>query len=282
MARILVVHGVGHQFGGEHVFRQAVAPALLDGLALAGISIAETSIDTVAYGDLFRPVGTMAAGLPPLRESDLDPSTEGAMLTLWWEEAARSDNRVMPPGAETRARTPRSLQRALHALSQASFFAGIAERALIWDLKQVHRYFNDEAIRNAVTARILAKVEFDTRVLVAHSLGSVAAYEAACARPDLPITTLVTLGSPLGIPNLMFERLRPAPVAGQGAWPQGIQRWTNIADTGDVVALEKKLASRFGHRVRDLLVYNGSHAHDCTRYLTAKETGLAIAEGLTD
>jgi WD domain, G-beta repeat len=268
--------------GGENVFRQAVAPALLDGLALAGTSIAEKSIDAVAYGDLFRRAETMAAGLPPLRENDLDPSTEGAMLTLWWEEAARSDKRVMPPGAETRVRTPRSLQQALHALSQASFFAGIAERALIWDLKQVSQYFKDKAIREAVQSRIVAKVASDTRVLIAHSLGSVAAYEAACARPELPITTLVTLGSPLGIPNLIFERLRPEPVAGQGAWPEGIQRWTNIADRGDVVALEKKLASRFGDRVHDVLVYHGSHAHDCRRYLTAKETGMAIAEGLTD
>lgn len=50
-------------------------------------------------------------------------------------------------------------------------------------------------------------------------------------------------------------------------------------DDGDVVALEKNLAKHFGGGVRDVVIYNGSHAHDCTRYLTAKETGMAIAQG---
>ena len=162
------------------------------------------------------------------------------------------------------------------------WMAGIAERALIWDLKQVHRYFSEDGVRQAVQARILARVTADTRVLVAHSLGSVAAYETLCANPELPVTTLVTLGSPLGTPNLIFDRLIPTPLAGRGAWPTGLKHWTNIADAGDVVALEKNLAPRFGNRVRDVLVYNGSHAHDCSCYLTAKETGLASAQGLED
>lgn len=282
MARILVVHGIGHQFSGERLFRQAVAPALLDGLALAGTQLEESSIGAVAYGDLFRPAGTRSVEFPPLRADDLDATSEGLILMQWWEEAARTDKRVMPPGAETRARVPHSMQQALHALSQSSFFMGIAERALIWDLQQVHRHFNDDQIRRAAQARIVAGVSEDTRVVVAHSLGSVAAYEALCANPELPVTTLVTLGSPLGIRNLIFDKLRPAPIAGLGAWPAGVQHWTNLADAGDVVALEKSLAKSFGERVRDVLTYNGSHAHDCTRYLTAKETGLAIAEGLQD
>ena len=56
--------------------------------------------------------------------------------------------------------------------------------------------------------------------------------------------------------------------------------WTNIADTGDVVALTKRLAPLFGERVQDLLVNNGSKAHDISPYLTAAQTGHAIAEGL--
>jgi hypothetical protein len=282
MARVVVVHGIGHQFDGHDVFHRAIAPALLDGLALAGLGLEETCIGTVFYGDLFRPSGTMAAGPPPLSARDLDESTEGALLELWWREAARTDDRVLPPQAETRARTQQVVQRALHALSQSSFFAGIAERALIWDLKQVTRYLNDISIRDAVQDRVNSEVAADTKVLVAHSLGSMVAYEALCAHPKLPVTTFVTLGSPLGIPNLIFDRLRPKPVEGKGSWPTGLQRWTNIADRGDVVALEKSLSPRFGDLVRDVLVYNGSHAHDCNRYLTAKETGLAIAEGLTE
>jgi hypothetical protein len=65
-------------------------------------------------------------------------------------------------------------------------------------------------------------------------------------------------------------------------WPASLRSWTNIADKGDVGALKKELALLFDDRVQDVLVYNGSHAHDATRYLTARETGAAIAGGLND
>ena len=282
MARILIVHGIGYQFSGEHQVHQAYASALLDGLGLAGTSLESSEIAAGSYGDLFRKSGTMAAGLPPLTASDVDNTDERELLRLFWEEAAKTDDAVMPPQAETRARTPQIVQRALDALSQSSFFAGVAERALIFDVKQVARYFSDDGLRSAANARIAARVTADTRVLVAHSLGSVVAYETLCANPQWPVTTFVTIGSPLGIANLIFHKLRPAPENGRGRWPASLRRWTNIADKGDVVALRKELAPVFDDRVHDVLVYNGSHAHDATRYLTARETGMAIAEGLGD
>jgi hypothetical protein len=47
-----------------------------------------------------------------------------------------------------------------------------------------------------------------------------------------------------------------------------------------VVALVKDLRSLFGDQVDCYLVHNGSHAHDVRPYLTAPETGAAIAAGL--
>ena len=58
------------------------------------------------------------------------------------------------------------------------------------------------------------------------------------------------------------------------------QRWINIADGGDVVALVKDLRPSFGVNVENHLIYNGATAHDIRPYLTAKETGNAIATGL--
>lgn len=89
---------------------------------------------------------------------------------------------------------------------------------------------------------------------------------------------LVTLGSPLGIPNLIFDALTPKPENGVGAWPN-VKQWFNIADKGDIVALEKNLAPLFGS-VIDELVHNGWTSHLVTNYLTARETGQAIATGL--
>ena len=47
-----------------------------------------------------------------------------------------------------------------------------------------------------------------------------------------------------------------------------------------MVALEKRLAPLFGERVQDLLVNNGSKSHDASPYLSAVQTGHAIAQGL--
>jgi pimeloyl-ACP methyl ester carboxylesterase len=174
------------------------------------------------------------------------------------------------------------VQRALKALSHSRFFAGLAERALIGFIKQVHRYFAEPQLRAQVIERVAREIGPDTRLVVGHSLGSVVAYETLCAHPDWPVRALVTLGSPLGIRNLIFDRLQPAPVGEVGSWPGGVVAWTNVADRGDLVALVKELRPQFGQRVQDLRVDNGAKAHDVRPYLTAKETGHALAAFVGD
>ncbi|WP_405437394.1 hypothetical protein OG373_09365 [Streptomyces avidinii] len=46
------------------------------------------------------------------------------------------------------------------------------------------------------------------------------------------------------------------------------------------MALIKQLAASFGTRIQDQTVNNGAHAHDVRPYLTARETGLALAKAL--
>lgn len=280
MAKIVGVHGVGHQFKGENTVGAEWLPALKDGLARAGHRLASDGDFACAfYGDLFRPAGKGAMD-PPYDATDVNDEWEQELLEAWWREAARVDPAVRGPDARTKVRVPSIVQRALADLSQSRFFAGLAERALIYDLKQVRRYLREPELRHEARARIQHAIDADTRVIVGHSLGSVAAYEVLCAHPEWPVTVFVTLGSPLGIRNLIFEALDPAPRDGTGVWPGGIQHWVNIADAGDVVALVKQLGSSFDKRVADYLIDNGAKAHDATRYLTTKELGDAVAAGL--
>jgi pimeloyl-ACP methyl ester carboxylesterase len=202
-----------------------------------------------------------------------------------WREAARVEPGTVPDPEKatkgaTKGRTPRFVQRALDALSRSKFLAGVVESAFIFDLKQVSAYLGDPQVRRDVRARVTSLINDDTRVIVAHSLGTVVAYECLCAHPEWPVRALVTLGSPLGIRNVIFDRLEPRPDQGRGAWPGSIEHWSNIADNGDIVALVKDLAPCFGERVKDSLVYNGAGPHDILPYLTAQETGHAIAAGL--
>ncbi|WP_331770269.1 GPI inositol-deacylase (plasmid) [Embleya sp. NBC_00888] len=285
MARVVCVHGIGKQLLGERQLHRDWVPALRDGLTRAGHTgkLHDEDIAVAFYGDLFRPhAEVLSPGDPPLRPADLAPGLETDLLIAWWSAAADSDPGVVPPDAmDTLARVPRSVQAGLLALLRSRFFAGLAMRALIADLRQTRSYLTDHDIRCAARARVEALVDDDTEVVVAHSLGSVVAYEALAAHPGHTVRAFVTLGSPLGLPRLVFDRLDPAPVAGRGTWPGGPDlAWTNIVDRGDAVASVKDLGPLFGPDLASMVVSNGSHAHDSTAYLSDAATGTAIARGL--
>lgn len=280
MTRIIAVHGIGQQRLGRNTLRALWLPALQDGLERAGQKpILQGNFTCAFYGDLFRPPGTKALGDPPWEASDLDPEWEGLLLHLMVVGnggSASSQDEV----TKTLLRAPTSLQSLVVRALHLPFFAALSERLLVFDLKQVRAYMRDDHVHAAVQDRVSSEVTQDTTVLIGHSLGSIVAYEALCAHPEWPVRSLITLGSPLGIPNLIFDRLSPPPIRGKGLVPPKIETWTNVADSGDPVALVKDLSSCFGERVQDRLVSNGATAHDVTPYLTARETGEALSHAL--
>jgi hypothetical protein len=71
------------------------------------------------------------------------------------------------------------------------------------------------------------------------------AYEALLAHPELEVDLLITLGSPLAMPAVVYERLRPLPTSIPDRRPPNAGRWINIADPGDVVAIERPFTRRF-------------------------------------
>ncbi len=299
MARVVVVHGIAQEWRGWETLGLEVGAALRDGVRMAvdpdkPTPLAPSDVACVFYGDVFHREGTRAAGLPRYDEHDVAEGLESDLLAAWWAEAARVCPEVVAPDAPTRgvaghaaAQTLRlpGVRRALNALLAAPFFAHASEALLILALKQVRRYFTDADVRQRVQRRVAAEISADTTVLVGHSLGSVVAYEALCdpafaAGTGHQVRTLVTLGSPLGVRGLVFDRLTPAPVNGLGHWPPGVTSWTNIADVVDVVALAKRLAPLFGAALVDREIHNGVDLHDLRRYLLAPTCGAALARGL--
>jgi len=284
---IVGVHGIAQQFKGENTLHSEWFPPLRDGLLRNGVTLEQDSdFAWPFFGLYFREEGARAAGeIPDYRADDVQGDDEEKLLAAWWREAAKvEDGKVPNPDDAAGYRgTPGFVQSALRGLSYSKFFASAGEYFEEWivaDLKQVTSYFCDQTMREKIRAAVVASVKDDTRVLIGHSLGSVVAYECLCAHPEWQVQTLVTLGSPLGIPNLVFDRLIPAPGRGKGAWPGPVKNWINISDRGDVVALVKELAPRFQGRVQDVPISNGADAHNIMPYLTAKETGDAIASGL--
>ena len=122
--------------------------------------------------------------------------------------------------------------------------------------RELHTYLNDperrEATRTAV-AKAIAMHRAD--VIVAHSLGSVVAYETLWAHQDHDVNLLVTLGSPLAMPRVVLDRLQPR---GEAARPPRVARWVNLADVSDIVALPTSgLGARFAGVERDIPITAG-------------------------
>jgi hypothetical protein len=282
VARVVAVHGIAKTYGAGPVMAADWVPALVGGVELAGGNgvLASDDVSCVFYGDVFRRPGRMLGDedVDDAPGDDLD-ERELELIAAWWAEAAAVDSWVMPPDARTLG-----VQRVLAVLAGSRFLAGTTERLLIVWTRQVRAYFTRPDVREEVQRRFATAIGPDTRVVVAHSLGSVVAYEALCAHPEWQVRTLVTLGSPLGIHTVVLDRLNPPParvgsrVTAQ--WPGGIQSWTNIADRMDFVALVKKLGTVFGESIADIEITNGAKMHDVRRYLTARETGAAILAGL--
>lgn len=111
-------------------------------------------------------------------------------------------------------------------------------RAPLFGLDQVGRYLDDGARRAAVLHR--ASVALlrapRPRVVVAHSLGSIVAWDLL-ADPRIEIDLLVTLGSPLSQPAMEVEPLT-FPYSRVGSW-------LNVVHLLDPVTAGRGLAGRF-------------------------------------
>jgi hypothetical protein len=284
MAKIVGVHGISQEFRGSHIIHADWLPALKDGLERVGARLeSDNEFGCAFYGDLFRGRIKSIAGIPNYDVSDIDSEWERDLLLQWWQTLVQVEENVKETNHVSREKgTPIIVQKALNALSGSQFFGSVAEKIVISYLKQVGGYLHDQDMRTKIRERVVQAVDQDTRVLVGHSLGSVVCYETLCQHPEWNVKVFVTLGSPLGIKRLIFDRLEPSPQDNLGYWPGSIEKWINIADQGDVVALEKQLNPLFNGLVEDKLVNNGVAAHDARNYLTAAETGAAIKSGLID
>ncbi|MBD2520737.1 hypothetical protein H6G93_38550 [Nostoc sp. FACHB-973] len=284
MAKIVGVHGIGQEFRGSNTIYAQWLPALKDGLERAGYTLkSDKDFRCAFYGDLFRGRPKSGDGIPEYDSNDICSDWEEELLLQWWKETAEVEKDIKSPNDTSKEKAiPEMVNNALIALSHSQYFGPVLEKILIFYLKQIRDYLHKEEMRNEILKQVVEVIDEDTRVLVGHSLGSVVCYEALCQHPEWRVKVFVTLGSPLGIKRLIFDRLKPAPLDNLGLWPGSVEKWINIADKGDVVALVKQLNPLFDGLVEDKLVCNGSAAHDASSYFTAVETGEAIKLGLID
>ena len=122
-----------------------------------------------------------------------------------------------------------------------------------------------DQIRNRVI-EALKKYRHDDVFLIAHSMGSIIAFDILTFNlPKLKINTFTTIGSPLGIPFVRSKIALEQKVVLNDDYklrtPAGVQKWYNLSDLEDVVAINYSLNDDFdknklGVKAVDFIVNN--------------------------
>jgi hypothetical protein len=289
MPKIVGIHGIGQQYGGGYELRAQWLPSLKDGLKSAGhkdlaAAVGEGDLTVSYFGDLFRKPGALGEDYPEYTWEDLTSDDEIELVTQLYEQAVEEQPELVQQEGALGAGLV-TVEVMVERLLRSRIFAGLAQRFLVGNFKQVTTFLRKKETKDKVLSRVNEEVDSDTRILIGHSLGSVVAYEYLCHFRPPGITLFITLGSPLGIRNVIFDKLTPRPQAKRGAWPEAVTSWVNVADKDDVVALRKKLAPLFPpptgvKPIVDADIDNGDEPHAVTRYLNAKPTGAALATAL--
>jgi hypothetical protein len=159
--------------------------------------------------------------------------------------------------------------------------SGSVERATALFFPEVDRYLRGSPpYRTAARAEVasaLAAVSAP-RVVIAHSLGSVVTYEALSEYAHIEVELFVTLGSPLAMPHVVFQRLMPPPRNGRGSRPSGVRRWVNIADRGDLIAIPRRGLPKSFHGVDDDIetTIHWGDFHKVSNYLATAELARVL------
>ena len=188
-------------------------------------------------------------------------------------------------------------------------FSSITDKIIRRYFKDLEAYFSQTAVKTGehptpakdiIRRRLsdaLRRHKNKDILLIAHSMGSVIAYDVLTRSvPGIEINTVVTLGSPLGLPvivsRIFSEQGRPKASTQKINSPDAIRKkWYNFSDIEDKVALDHTLADDYGaniHQVRpnDQLVFNNYEAngkrnpHKSYGYLRAPEVASVIDEFL--
>jgi hypothetical protein len=273
--RVVAAHGIWNRLGELAPLEASVFLAdrwgrrLADGYRAAGLTENPPDITAVYYAHL---LADQAQG----PQSDLGALTadEKQMAWAWMRELGVPDD--MAQGVLTLP-----LRQGLSWIAQKRGRTGDSVgRVMTAVLREVYRYLTRQALRRRIREAVIAAVEeHQPTVLVAHSLGSVVAYEALHQRPDLKVATFLTLGSPLGMPGTVFEALDPEPVAGHGVRPPGARKWVNVADKGDLVAVPVELGGRFDVDRHVAVSIGFADFHTFGGYLSSASTAKIIREG---
>ncbi|WP_237048067.1 hypothetical protein [Lentzea guizhouensis] len=210
VAEIVLVHGIAQEQRSADVLESTWLPALAGGVRTAGNPERADQIwrdsrpgnaRMAFYGDLFRRADQQG-GAANLQSAEQQALYDAVLAAVLANAAARStDDRdrreaeqVLATNLPGKQGVPAMARPLLNALLRIGPFARLgisAAERLLGALKQVSLYLTDDELRATAQQRVLDLIGPVTRVVIAHSLGTVVAYETL-HRLDRPLPLFIT------------------------------------------------------------------------------------------
>ncbi|WRZ95481.1 alpha/beta hydrolase [Streptomyces sp. NBC_01007] len=305
--RLVFIHGIGGPRRVE-VDRDRWTAALAQGAKAAGHTKAASELlegslaDVVFayYGDLFHKPGAQGTTDPGLVDAEAEELVE-----LLAEIIETQIELAIGPGEASALRqalaelrpagnVPQGAGNVVRACINASttlLDAGpwrkggqwAGGKFLVRDLNQVARYLarNRNALDVLIRSVVAQAIGTGPSIVVAHSLGSVVAYETLHAFPA-SVPLLVTIGSPLAMRAVVWPHLDPKPCR----TPPGVESWLNFWDRDDVIVPRPILESDVSANADGVGVHSsrvdsdGVWVHTATKYLSQGEVAGPVIEAL--
>lgn len=228
MLRVLGVHGIG----AHRYLRRTGSP---------------TAAATALATDWFRHLGT---AMPPNSSVDLRVAYYAHLLHPADGPPVDEDPALLEPPAQRLfldwlATLNPALGTDVHQAAEwlVQTYGAATKLFALTFCRELHAYLSGTEARAAARKAIADTIaDWAPDVVVAHSLGTVVAYESLWAHQKCDVGLFVTLGSPLAIPRMVADKLKP----GECRKPPRVHRWVNLADPGDIGAVPPGgLARRF-------------------------------------
>ncbi|TGB15638.1 alpha/beta hydrolase [Streptomyces sp. MZ04] len=310
--RLVFVHGVGGPRDTAAELGEWLR-ALTDGARAAGHSrraphlLHGGAVDVrfAYYGDLFtddQAQGTTtsyddashAASLVALMLEAVDEHMAEAEDAYEARVLLRARTQLAPEGDQQGAGDV--LRQALNAANTLLAMPGLrklggwaSDRLMVHQLGQVRRYLTraapdraglglDQRIRERVTRELDPS---GPTVVVAHSLGTVVAFEALHDHAG-SVPLLVTLGSPIGMRTAVRSRMRPQPLS----VPAAVGGWLNFWDRDDFIVGRPQLEKCVDRNAAAVLPVSrrvdsdGLWVHPAAKYLAAPGVAGPVIEAL--
>jgi glycerol-3-phosphate dehydrogenase len=298
MKRVVIgIHGLGNKPSAP-ILETWWKQSLLEGVNRDGSSLTDIEFKLIYWADI----------LHPLPE---DPQVSDVDSPLYLQDPYIPAMKPSPPNPHNLRQKvfeflENRISRVLLNEDLSINYQSVTDGLIKKYFQDLEAYYSDEInsvissaekSRDLIRARlhdVLKEHRHDDVMLIAHSMGSIVAYDVLDLYPELHVDTLVTIGSPLGLPvvigRIEAERTHAEATGRSLPTPDTVKSsWHNLADLEDNVAFDFKIAddyqdNRFGVRPHDMQVINDyqyrrkRNPHKSYGYLRTPEMASILAK----